>query len=710
MVAATDSTLLEQADAPDGLIPQTTLDAALALHSKGLHPIPLCTHDHRGMTPRHVAGCDKPGKAPVIRWGGAGHRPLTRSEIRNHFRGPPQKNLGAVMGRGCGYVSLDVDTEEGENRLHSLAGGVRPHTWQCWSGGESVRPGGGRFRRYRLIYKLPDGSPAPTVPLTGDGGEEHLRIQGDGAQCVLPPSVHQSGTQLEWVDGQSPYEMDAAPAPEWLLRILNNPPGGCQGGGTAPPPSRPTEAGQTIPAGARDDRLMRMGAAVRRQGGTEGEILALLRAVNERCEDRPGNPRPSDADLRRIARSCCRWAPLEVPPERELARAALGADGAPAALELDVCRASDVEAREAEFLDAGKRIAVGAITFDQGDPGLGKSLHLVHVAAAVSAGRPIPPCPEDRPACEPAHVILIAPEDVAEFTIRPRLEAAEADLDRVHIVRGVRLGEDGLPLLLPGHFDLVRELARRHRARLLGIDPFLAVVDPGKDAVSEQAMRSVLDQVKRLAEEERLAALLTRHLNKSEGGPALYRGSGSIAIAAIARAVYHFGAHPDDPGLRVLACAKYNMGPMPGALTFRVNEATVPVLGLDGRQVLRPFGRLDWEGYSDLTADELANAGAQARREREQERRGQRRQARRQQALQGTDQAVLRDIQAQEGGTIQADIARRTGLDPRTVRSSLLRLQEAGRIEPAEVLVSTGSTQHGRERQRPQTGWRAIRA
>jgi hypothetical protein len=66
------------------------------------------------------------------------------------------------------------------------------------------------------------------------------------------------------------------------------------------------------------------------------------------------------------------------------------------------------------------RIPFAHLTLLHGAPGIGLSLLSLHLAACVSAGRPLPdgsPCPQ-------GNVILISPFDAPAHTIKPRLEAA----------------------------------------------------------------------------------------------------------------------------------------------------------------------------------------------------------------------------------------------------------------------------------------------
>src|SRR5438874_9318625 len=85
----------------------------------------------------------------------------------------------------------------------------------------------------------------------------------------------------------------------------------------------------------------------------------------------------------------------------------------------------------------------GKLALLDGDPGVGKSLLTIDLAARLSRGAPLPDgSPVERP-----HVsLLLGAEDDAADTIRPRAEAAGADLDRVITVTS----RAGAPLAIPG--------------------------------------------------------------------------------------------------------------------------------------------------------------------------------------------------------------------------------------------------------------------
>ena len=90
---------------------------------------------------------------------------------------------------------------------------------------------------------------------------------------------------------------------------------------------------------------------------------------------------------------------------------------------------SDVQTHPIEWLWHG-RIPLGKITILDGDPGIGKSLIAINIAACVSAGLLMP---DDTPGIQ-GGVIIIAPEDSPADTIKPRLEAIGGNSAQVLII------------------------------------------------------------------------------------------------------------------------------------------------------------------------------------------------------------------------------------------------------------------------------------
>jgi archaellum biogenesis ATPase FlaH len=233
---------------------------------------------------------------------------------------------------------------------------------------------------------------------------------------------------------------------------------------------------------------------------------------------------------------------------------------------------SEVKANGMKWLWPG-RIALGKLCVIAGDPGLGKSLLTLSIAAHASRGAPWP----DETASSPlTSVLLLSAEDDFVDTIRPRLVAAGADLERVIAVKGVVSGSGSSKT--ERMLDIVQD-AERLRAsierypapRLLVIDPISSFLGAaGENANAE--IRKLLQPMTKLAQETETAVILVSHLRKTKGS-SLHRIIGSIAFAAIARSAFVV-QRIKEPGkqARRLVPVKSNLGGPRTAIRFYVEE------------------------------------------------------------------------------------------------------------------------------------------
>lgn len=228
---------------------------------------------------------------------------------------------------------------------------------------------------------------------------------------------------------------------------------------------------------------------------------------------------------------------------------------------------SDVRPERVTWLwDA--RIPRGKLTVLDGDPGLGKSTLSLDIAAHVSRGVPLPGSTEPSKA---AGVVLLSAEDDLADTIRPRLDAAGANVSRVLALRTIP-GDDSMPPSIPDDLDLIEQAIERVQAALVVVDPLMAFLGADVDAHKDQGVRRALHRLSALAEDTGAAVLVVRHLNKAVGGNPLYRGGGSIGIVAAARAGLLVGRDPDDATRRVLASTKCNLAAEPESLSFHLEQ------------------------------------------------------------------------------------------------------------------------------------------
>jgi hypothetical protein len=197
--------------------------------------------------------------------------------------------------------------------------------------------------------------------------------------------------------------------------------------------------------------------------------------------------------------------------------------------------------------------------------------------------------------------VLLCAEDGLADTVRPRLEAAGADLSRIVAVRGVWNGVRLRPLILPRDVNEISRAVAQVRARLVVVDPLLAYLDPRLNVYRDQSIRQVLGLLAMVAERLQVGKVLVRHLTKGAAGNPLYRGSGSIGLIGLARSGLLVAADPDDPTgqRRLLAVAKGNLTAPPPSLAFTLEAAAAdpasPATTL----------RVAWAGPVEITATAL---------------------------------------------------------------------------------------------------------
>lgn len=258
---------------------------------------------------------------------------------------------------------------------------------------------------------------------------------------------------------------------------------------------------------------------------------------------------------------------------------------------------NDVEPEPVEWLWPG-RIALGKLTLIAGDPGLGKSFLTLDLAARVSTGTPWPDSPST--SNPTGSVILMNVEDDIADTIRPRLDAAGADVSRVVALDAVRNRNARTGELVESLFNLQSDIPRLEQAikqtlgvRLIIVDPITAFTG-STDSYKNAEIRGLLSPLAKLAAKYRVAVVAVSHLNKSAGGSAMYRSIGSIAFNATARAVWAVAKDRDAPARRLMLPVKNNIAPDEHGLAYRLTDSGI-----------QDIACVEWESVPiDITADE----------------------------------------------------------------------------------------------------------
>lgn len=224
-------------------------------------------------------------------------------------------------------------------------------------------------------------------------------------------------------------------------------------------------------------------------------------------------------------------------------------------------------------------IPYGKLTLLQGDPGEGKSTFIIRVAAALTKGEDLPGYSTSG---KPITVIYQCSEDGLSDTVKPRLMEAGADCSRV-----VYIVEEEAPLTLDD--DRIADAIEQTGAKLMIIDPIQAFMGQDIDWNNAVKIRRVLKNLSDTAQKYDCAVVMVGHMNKSTGGKNLYRGLGSIDIAAIARSVLMISRDKEEPWKRYMYPVKSSLAPEGNPICFALGES----------------GGFRWIGECEINIDEL---------------------------------------------------------------------------------------------------------
>lgn len=233
---------------------------------------------------------------------------------------------------------------------------------------------------------------------------------------------------------------------------------------------------------------------------------------------------------------------------------------------------NDIQSEPLQWLWPG-RVPLGKLVVAAGDAGLGKSLLAVYMAACITTGRAF--CDGTMP--DQGDVLLISAEDDAGDTIRPRLEAAGADLTRIDTVDAVEVTIDGQKRergFTLADVDVIKSAILQKKMegrslRVVVIDPISAYYDQ-TNANQNAEVRGLLRPLAELARQEHLTILFVTHLRKASAERAQYRVTGSHGLVAACRAAWLVAEDQDQPEWRLFAPVKMNLGPKPDSRRFRV--------------------------------------------------------------------------------------------------------------------------------------------
>ncbi len=283
---------------------------------------------------------------------------------------------------------------------------------------------------------------------------------------------------------------------------------------------------------------------------------------------------------------------------------------------------SEIEPKALNWLWKGV-IPMGKLTLIVGDPGLGKSLMTLDIASRISRGLKWP----DDSACQEGHVFILSAEDDPADTIRPRLDALGADVEKIELIKAVCTSNNNGKKEHSFNLDadiaylesrLQERIDNYNPIRLLIIDPISAYLGNTETHVNA-SVRSLLTPLAKLAADYDLAILAVSHLNKSNA-PAIYRTTGSLAFTAAARAVWLVAKDSENENRILFMPIKQNLSKNNGGFAYSIESSQgngLPIIVWEKGRVIEdvnsllqtqnPEDRAQWKEAYDWLKERLSN-------------------------------------------------------------------------------------------------------
>lgn len=483
----------------------------------------------------------KPGsKEPLWPWKRFQRERPHEKEARSWWGKEPRANVGIVTGPVSGVMVLDVDGPEG---LRAIKGRSLPPT---------VTSSTGRGLHY--FYRLPPLDLKNAVRLLPG---LDLRVQG--GYVVAPPSLHPCGRRYEWTKGLSPWDLDLACPPGWLLELAAGLPAriaaiGRTARSVAPNGFAPRPDYQKlldgVYEGMRNDTACRLAGHLLARGLPKEEVRLLLEGWN-----RLNDPPLADKELFSVFQSIA---------SRHAANGSRGLGDtaahpeAPRTFCVPVGRILKARLPKTGWL-VEPLLEAGSIGFIGGEPKLAKSWLALHLALCLAAKKPF--LGHFR-VLHKKRVLYLEEED-SPILVQRRLKWLLCGLALK------RLSDGRLHLAIRSGFKVDEPVWRKKlEEEISSFKPDLVVVDAlnrvhSRDENSQVEMSRVMQGFEETRRRFGCAFLIVHHFHKSSvlsagrsGGQRL-RGSSVLAswsenslfITGKARGFYRVG--PESKGAEV---------------------------------------------------------------------------------------------------------------------------------------------------------------
>ncbi len=224
----------------------------------------------------------------------------------------------------------------------------------------------------------------------------------------------------------------------------------------------------------------------------------------------------------------------------------------------------------------------GELTVLAGSPGDGKTTFARTLAAGITIGKSYTLYPGLNPV-KAGHVIIVNREDDRARGLYARLQAADANLDKIHFIGGnITQGDDS-----PFSFSKERDISRlvgiaailENNVSLIIIDPVYFAVDG--DQNSDHKARIACEQLAVLAKRLKCAILGIAHTARiTQGKSGLGRIAGPPALRQVPRQILLlskiFNGPTEAGGTHVLVQVKNSEGNSDGGFEYQIVPVEIP--------------------------------------------------------------------------------------------------------------------------------------
>jgi energy-coupling factor transporter ATP-binding protein EcfA2 len=479
------------------------------------HPtLPRCAGVGKNHDPRHT---DDRGKCPCVKFSTAA---TSNPKMIDTWWSAAPRNVGVYVG-GSNLLVVDEDKPDALAKYAAEHGVQIPDTF-------TVATGKGKH------YYFQDLDMGALGNHEGALGGYGINIRSGNAYVVGHGSQHAETGAIYIADARH----GVAPRPQWLANAIKAKSNGQKKTATADGFSwadvrglEPFELPEVIREHFRDTTLFQFASSMRAQGLNRQLAKVVIETAWKRCEQPPQAKTPFTLDQAKtkVDNAYDNYAE----GRSEGYEKHNSNDQQQSSRRLKATKASDIAMRATRWLwEVGEYcwIPLGELVGLGGREGVGKSTVCTHLAAKVTKGE----LPGDYYGT-PKSVIIVSTEDDWSATIKPRLVAAGADLDRVFHVTAV--SPEGLEgtLSLPEDTARLEELIREHDVALIILDPLLTMVNAKLDTHKDAEVRKALEPVVAVAHAARASLVGLVHVNKTNEGDLLNRIMASKALTAVPR-------------------------------------------------------------------------------------------------------------------------------------------------------------------------------